>query len=154
MFHEKIVAAFPGMHVSPAKHSFGKCDRKVWQTDRQTDERTDPYVSLCFAGDTKSLYFEKIPQENLSEKPCFTQRHNAPPYDVTGKGARNCSKKCYVTCVILENLWNGLKQDATGWFSRGNFSKYILFSWKIYIFRNYHAIKRIWNEFSFHTASI
>ena len=25
----KIVAAFRGMHVSPAKHSFGKCDRKV-----------------------------------------------------------------------------------------------------------------------------
>ena len=30
--------------------------------------------------------------------------HNAPSYDVTGKGARNFSKKCYVTCVILENL--------------------------------------------------
>ena len=25
----KIVAAFRGMHVSPAKHSSGKCDRKV-----------------------------------------------------------------------------------------------------------------------------
>ena len=37
----KIVAAFRGMHVSPAKHSFGKCDRKVWQTDGQTDRRTD-----------------------------------------------------------------------------------------------------------------
>ena len=34
----------------------------------------------------------------------FMRRHNAPSYDVTGKGARNCSKKCYVTCVILENL--------------------------------------------------
>ena len=31
----KIVAAFGGMYVSPAKHSFGKCDRKVWQTDRR-----------------------------------------------------------------------------------------------------------------------
>ena len=33
----------------------------VWQTDGQTDGRTDdgqsdPYVSLCFAGDTKSKY--------------------------------------------------------------------------------------------------
>ena len=45
--------------MSPAKHSFGKCDRR---TDRQTDRKTDgqmddgqsdPYVSLCFAGDTK-----------------------------------------------------------------------------------------------------
>ena len=33
----KIVAAFR-MHVSPAKHSFGKCDRKVLQTDGQTDK--------------------------------------------------------------------------------------------------------------------
>ena len=52
-------AAFRGMHVSPAKHSFGKCDG---QTDRQTDGQTDdgqsdPYVSLCFAGDTKSAYW-------------------------------------------------------------------------------------------------
>ena len=57
----KIVAAFPGMHVLPAKHSSesvqtdGQTDR---QTDRQTDGQTDdgqsdPYVPLCFAGDTK-----------------------------------------------------------------------------------------------------
>ena len=52
----------------------------------------------------KSMYFEKIPRENRPEASCFTRRHNAPSYDVTGKGARNCSKKCYVTCVILENL--------------------------------------------------
>ena len=48
----KIVAAFRGMHVSPAKHSFGKCDRKVWQTDRQTDRHTDgrrTKWSLCVA---------------------------------------------------------------------------------------------------------
>ena len=44
----KIVAAFRGMHVSPAKHSFEKCDRKVWQTDRQTDRRRTKW-SLCVA---------------------------------------------------------------------------------------------------------
>ena len=33
------------------------CDR---QTDRQTDDgQSDPYVSLCFAGDTKSSYAPK-----------------------------------------------------------------------------------------------
>ena len=52
----KIVAAFRGMHVSPAKHSYGivtdgRTDR---QTDGQTnDGQSDPDVSLCFAGDTK-----------------------------------------------------------------------------------------------------
>ena len=50
------------------------------------------------------MYFEEITRENRPEASCFTQRHNAPSYDVTGKGARNFSKKCYVTCVILENL--------------------------------------------------
>ena len=44
----KIVAAFRGMHVSPAKHSFASV------TDGQTDDgQSDPYVSLCFAGDRR-----------------------------------------------------------------------------------------------------
>ena len=42
------------------------------------------------------MYFEKIPGENHPEAMCFTGGHNAPSYDVTGKGARNFSKKCYV----------------------------------------------------------
>ena len=53
------MAAFREMHVSPAKHSFGKCDRRAdrqtdGRADRQTDDgQSDPNVSLCFAGDTK-----------------------------------------------------------------------------------------------------
>ena len=58
------MAAFRGMQVSPAKHSSasvtdgrtdGQTDRRTdGQTDRQTDDgQSDPYVSLCFAGDTK-----------------------------------------------------------------------------------------------------
>ena len=43
--------------MSPAKHSYASVTDG--QTDRRTDKRTDdgqsdPYVSLCFAGDTKS----------------------------------------------------------------------------------------------------
>ena len=49
--------------MSPAKHSYasvtdGQTDRRTdrrtdGQTDRQIDDRqSDPYVSLCFAGDT------------------------------------------------------------------------------------------------------
>ena len=57
-----IVAAFQGLHVSPAKNSYAwlprKCDyRSERQTDGRTDGQTDtwesdPYVPLCFAGDT------------------------------------------------------------------------------------------------------
>ena len=51
---QKIVAAFRGMHVSPAKHSYasvtdGQTDRR---TDRQTDGQTDrrwTKLSLCVA---------------------------------------------------------------------------------------------------------
>ena len=62
---QNIVAAFRGMHVSPAKHSFAWLPRKCdYRTDRhkhrRTDGRTDagqsdPYVPLCFAGDTKAI---------------------------------------------------------------------------------------------------
>ena len=50
-----IVAAFRGMHVSPAKHSYAWLPRKCdYRTDGQTDTgQSDPYVPLCFAGDTK-----------------------------------------------------------------------------------------------------
>ena len=48
------------MQVSPAKHSYAWLPRKCnyWtdiQTDGQTDAgQSDPYVPLCFAGDTKT----------------------------------------------------------------------------------------------------
>ena len=54
-----IVAAFRGMHVSPAKHNYVWLPRKCdYRTDRHTHTQTDagqsdPYVPLCFAGDTK-----------------------------------------------------------------------------------------------------
>ena len=71
---KKIVAAFRGMHVLPAKHSYvsvtgGQTDRQTdRQTDGQTDGRTDhtqsdPYVSLCFTGDTKTRsWTENLPK--------------------------------------------------------------------------------------------
>ena len=63
----------------------------------------------------KNVFRAKIPRKNRPETSCFTRRHNAPPYDVTGKGARNCSKKSYVTCVMLENLWNGFMKWEIMW---------------------------------------
>ena len=43
------MAAFRGMHVSPAKHSFGKCDRRTdRQKYRQTDRwTTDKVILMC-----------------------------------------------------------------------------------------------------------
>ena len=49
------------MHVSPAKHSYAWLSRKCdYRTDRHTHTQTytgqsDPYVPLCFAGDTKTV---------------------------------------------------------------------------------------------------
>ena len=48
----KIVAAFQGMHVSPAKHSYASVTdgRTNRQTDRQTDDgQSDPYLSPAIA---------------------------------------------------------------------------------------------------------
>ena len=52
----------------------------------------------------KGMHFAKIPHENRPEASCFMRRHSAPSYDVTGKEALKWCKKCYVTCVLLENL--------------------------------------------------
>ena len=41
------------------------------------------------------------------------QRHNTPSFDVTGKEAQKYCKKCYVTCVLLENLWNGFMKGES-----------------------------------------
>ena len=79
----KIVAAFRGMHVSPAKHSFGKCDRKVWHSDRRTKwslcvamlRRQHKNIVCCrkfcllscqFTKCNFHFVFEKVPQINTS----------------------------------------------------------------------------------------
>ena len=68
------------MHVSPAKHSYasvtdGQTDRRTdGRTDGRTDDgQSDPYVSLCVAGDTqmylsmeKNLDFKQPPHCGLS----------------------------------------------------------------------------------------
>ena len=63
----------------------------------------------------KKVCILRIPRENRPEKSYFMRRRNAPSYDVTGKCARNCSKKYFVTCVILENLWNGIMKGKIMW---------------------------------------
>ena len=63
----------------------------------------------------KHKYYEKITHENRTEALCFMRRHNADSYDITGKEARNWYKKCYVMCVLLENLWNGFMTGRIMW---------------------------------------
>ena len=55
------MAAFRGMHMSPAKQ-LCLTTKKAWLPDRQTDRdrqtdagQSDPYVPLCFAGNTKII---------------------------------------------------------------------------------------------------
>ena len=87
---KKIVAASRGMHVSPAKHSFGKCDRKVWQTDRQTDAgQSDPYVSLCFAGDTINIRSVGAWNKNMS----LTLKKTSSKLISGEKAVRSCYQK-------------------------------------------------------------
>ena len=57
--------------MSPAKHSYASVtDRRTdRRTDRQTDDgQSDPYVSLCFAGDTISILCVK--KDNSKESYC------------------------------------------------------------------------------------
>ena len=56
-YRNNKVAIFRGRHVPHAKHSYallpGKFDYRI---ERQTDAgQSDPYVPLCFEGDTKSM---------------------------------------------------------------------------------------------------
>ena len=71
--YENIVAAFRGMHVLPAKHSY-RCvtTKKVSLPDRQTDAgQNDPYVPLCITGDTK--------MSDYMSSSCFILHNNSIP---------------------------------------------------------------------------
>ena len=88
-----IVAAFQGMHVSPAKHSYvwlpRKCDyqesvttgQRHWQADGQTDAgQSDPYVTLCFSGDTKTMQSVASPHiQHYSMMPIMTFTFDLSP---------------------------------------------------------------------------
>ena len=55
------MAAFQGMHGSPANHAMRDYQEIVTtgQTDGQTDAgQSDPYVPLCFAGNTKKYHMQ------------------------------------------------------------------------------------------------
>ena len=64
---KKIVAAFQGMHVSPAKHSFGKCGRKC-DCDRRTDgQMTDKVIPMCrYASQTQKATLSIMVTKSLS----------------------------------------------------------------------------------------
>ena len=78
--YKNKVAAFRGMHVSPAKHSYAWLPRR-YRTDGQTDAgQSDPYVPLCFAGDTTSNFLSmercKANSNSLKQwKVCVLNKH-------------------------------------------------------------------------------
>ena len=80
----KIVAAFRGMLVSPAKHRYAWLPRACdYRTDRRTDgqkdaEHRDPYVPLCFTGDTKMEVKGHVFQINDNNRSKFLKMFNIP----------------------------------------------------------------------------
>ena len=72
----KIVAAFRGIHVSPAKHSYASVTDG--QTEGQTDDgQSDPYVSLCFAGDTKMSKSFQLSSDVPGPKSKYTGKYRS-----------------------------------------------------------------------------
>ena len=69
---------------------------------------SDSFYHMIIPKNINNSWKKYVFSENSARKSPWSVvpylRHNAPSYDVTGKGARNCSKKC----VILENLWNNM----------------------------------------------
>ena len=92
------MAAFRGMHVLPAKHSFGKCDRKVWQTD---DGQSDPCVSLCFASDTKIVASFKV-KFTCNQKISPSTRNALAKYK---SSALYCAEVMTIFLDICQTLW-------------------------------------------------
>ena len=104
------MAAFKGMHVSPAKHSYWGLPRK-WdyqtdrQTDRQTDTRTDrpgqsdPYVLLCFTGDTKTFILPSL------EKPYITHYISYIKFVFLKTYVNVCFSKCLFSCYLTYVWW-------------------------------------------------
>ena len=66
----KIVAAFRGMHVSPAKHSYAWLPRKCdYRTDRHMDKQTpDKVIPIC-------RYASHVTQKRPSGAPLHTCQH-------------------------------------------------------------------------------
>ena len=60
--------------------------------------------------------------------------------------------RSFVSDVIRRSIMTSRKARRFRAIFAQNFLKIHIFSWNIDIFRNYHVIKRIWNEFSFHTV--
>ena len=70
------------MHVSPAKHSYLWLPRKfdyTGQTRTLTDTgQSDPYVPLCFTGDTKIAW--KLPWQKWNVLCVLTDAEQSDPY--------------------------------------------------------------------------
>ena len=84
LYYYNIVAAFWGMHVSPANIAMRDYQESVTsdyrtdtRTDRQTDEgQSDPYVPLCFA--------QKVYGLSMSTAKKRTGAHNFGTFTKTG----------------------------------------------------------------------
>ena len=99
------------MHVSPAKHSYAWLSRKCdYRTDRRTHTQTDagqsdPYVPLCFAGDTKIgvSIITFIINEN---KTWLSVEHASTSIAARVIGLQKCCQNTKCSFSLLYNIGN------------------------------------------------
>ena len=117
------------MHVSPAKHSYAWLSRKCdYRTDRQTHTQTDagqsdPYVPLCFAGDTKSF-----PWHHRND---FAHLHFSLTGNETESKTKNITTQSVASLrtphmsmipIVLVTLTFEMWPPKSIWFTMGNMS--------------------------------
>ena len=86
-----IMAAFRGMHLSPAKHSYALLPDRQTPTGQTDARQSYPYVPLCFAGDTKIIIIPPI--LNLSSP---LTKHVSGPVEQTSV--------CWLTPAYWQNV--------------------------------------------------
>ena len=103
LFLENIVAAFRGMHMLPAKHSYAWLPDE--RTDRQTEaEQSDPYVPLFFTGDTKILW-SRTRSLTLVSFECVLLRTVQIPWKLSQASA-NINFPWIARVLSFKPIWN------------------------------------------------
>ena len=115
--NKNIVAAFRGMHVSPAKHNYGWLPRKCdYRTDIQTEGRTDrqtpdKVIPICRYASQATQWLQTKGLSNYDDvqlrQRYFYKGKNDQNFDgknVSMETKANWISKCAITWFNLKNL--------------------------------------------------